>query len=74
MNAHHEEVPFSLPSVASAMSWISLIDTAQDDGICPANAYDAMTHYRLQPRSLALLQSLAMLVEPSDDQTRHDEK
>jgi glycogen operon protein len=74
MNAHHEEVQFSLPSVASGMSWISLIDTAQDGGICPATAYDAMTHYRLQPRSLALLQSLAMLVEPSDDRTRHDEE
>ena len=65
MNAHHEEVPFMLPSVASGMSWISLIDTAQDGGISPPTSYDALTQYRLQPRSLALLQSLASLVEPS---------
>jgi glycogen operon protein len=70
MNAHYEEVPFLLPSVASGMSWISLIDTAQDGGISPAAPYDAMTQYRLQPRSLALLQSLASLIDSSRDQAR----
>jgi isoamylase len=55
LNAHHEEVPFSLPSVASGMKWISLIDTFQDSSHSPETVHDAMTTYPLRPRSLALL-------------------
>ena len=68
MNAHHEEVPFSLPSVASGMTWLSLIDTARDDARSPDKAYEAMTQYHLQPRSLALL------VERQRDQIRQDRR
>ncbi len=68
MNAHHEEVPFCLPSVASGMTWVSLIDTAIDGARSPGKAYEALTHYPLQLRSLALL------VERQREQIRQDRR
>ncbi len=64
LNANHEEVPFTLPSLASGMIWVSLIDTFHDSSRTPGTLYDAMTTYPLQPRSLALL------VERQRDQIR----
>jgi hypothetical protein len=68
MNANHEEVSFTLPSVASGMTWVSLIDTARECACSPDIAYEAMTQYPLQPRSLALL------VERQRDQIRQDRR
>jgi glycogen operon protein len=68
MNAHHEEVPFCLPSVASAMTWVSLIDTAVDGSRSPGKAYEPMEQYPLQARSLALL------VERQREQIRQDRR
>jgi isoamylase len=68
LNAHHEDVPFTLPSLASGMSWVTLIDTFSDCSRSPGTIYDAMTPYRLQPRSLALL------VERQRDQVRQDRR
>ncbi len=66
MNAHHEEVPFSLPTVASGMVWISLIDTSCESVSCPRTAHEPMTTYPLQPRSMVVL------VERQRDQFRQD--
>ena len=66
MNAHHEDVPFSLPTVASGMAWISLIDTACESTKCLGTAHEAMTAYPLQPRSMVVL------VERPRDQFRQD--
>ena len=68
LNAHHEEVPFTLPSLASGMTWIALIDTFHDSSSGPGTTHDAMTIYRLHPRSLALL------VERQRDQIRQDRR
>jgi len=68
MNAHHEEVPFSLPSVASGMMWITLIDTSCESARSPSTAHDAMTTYPLQPRSMVVL------VERQRDQLRQDRR
>jgi isoamylase len=55
MNAHHEEIPFLLPTAASGMLWIVLLDTScQIEGGGNVQ-YDAGTTYPLQARSLALL-------------------
>ena len=68
MNAHHEEVPFSLPSVASGMIWITLIDSSCESARSPSTAHDAMTTYPLQPRSMVVL------VERQRDQIRQDRR
>jgi len=68
MNAHHEEVPFCLPTVASSMTWMTLIDTSVDSARSPATTYEALTTYPLQARSLALL------VERQYDQIRQDRR
>ena len=68
MNAHHEEVPFALPTVASGMMWMSLIDTFMECPRSPGTAYEAMSTYPLQPRSLTLL------VKRQRDRIRHDRR
>jgi isoamylase len=55
MNAHHEEIPFLLPTVASGMLWIVLIDTSCQTEPDRNISYEAGTTYPLQARSLALL-------------------
>jgi glycogen operon protein len=68
MNANHEEVPFALPTVASGMVWIALIDTSVECSRAPGTAHEPMTTYPLQPRSLVLL------VERQRDQSRQDRR
>jgi len=68
MNAHHEEVPFTLPTVASSMTWMTIIDTSVESACSPGTTYDAMTNYSLQARSLVLL------VERQRDQIRQDRR
>jgi isoamylase len=53
LNAHHDEIPFSLP--AGSAPWNALVDTSSSDGIASHVAYQAGTNYPLQGRSLALL-------------------
>jgi len=68
MNAHQEEIQFYLPTVASGMVWMSLIDTAISNGKMPGSAHEAHSAYPLQGRSLALL------VERQRDQVRQDQR
>jgi len=68
MNAHHEGVSFLLPTVASGMCWIVLIDTASSDIESPGTLCEAGATYSLQARSLSLL------VERPRDQVRAKER
>jgi glycogen operon protein len=68
MNAHHEEVPFTLPTVASGMVWNSLLDTSFEQARGPGTTHEPMTPYPLQSRSLALL------VERQREQVRQDRR
>lgn len=54
LNAHHEQVLFSLPTVASGMVWESLINTSDRASVSGVH-YDANANYALQARSLTLL-------------------
>jgi len=56
MNAHHEAVPFSLPTVASGMGWLTLVDTSCQTTRGIPTLYDAGSSYPLQARSLVVLQ------------------
>lgn len=55
MNAHHEEIPFTLPTAASGMVWMPLADTSCQTSGGSGRCYEAATTYPLQARSLALL-------------------
>jgi len=68
MNAHHEEVPFCLPTVASSMTWMTILDTSLECSGSPGTTFEALTHYPLQARSLTLL------VERQRDQVRQDRR
>ncbi len=56
MNAHHESVPFLLPTVASGMGWLTLVDTSCQTTRGIPTVYDAGSSYPLQVRSLVVLQ------------------
>lgn len=68
MNAHHEEVRFLLPTAASEMRWVALVDTSCQTSRSPGAKYESGMPYSLQPRSLALL------VERQRDQIRQDRR
>ena len=55
MNAHHEPVPFILPSLATSSGWIAILDTSCQNTNCSEVFYPAAQAYPLQARSLALL-------------------
>jgi glycogen operon protein len=55
INAHHEEIPFSLPSLDGAGGWQSVIDTHFDSGFAPEALHQPNELYPLQGRSVALL-------------------
>jgi len=54
-NAHHEPLPFRLPSYGAA-DWVAIVDTARDDGLAaPDGAFAPASTYPLDGRSLVLL-------------------
>jgi glycogen operon protein len=55
LNAHHEPIPFALPTSNGSTRWQSVIDTQYDSGLAPEAHYDAGVQYPLQGRSVALL-------------------
>jgi isoamylase len=54
LNAHHEQLPFTLPTVSSGMAWTTLIDTACQ-GSCQMRQYDPNATYSIEARTIALL-------------------
>jgi glycogen operon protein len=55
LNAHHESIPFALPTFNGSTLWRAVIDTHYDSGLAPETDYDAGKQYPLQGRSAALL-------------------
>ncbi|HVM93054.1 MAG TPA: glycogen debranching protein GlgX [Terriglobales bacterium] len=68
LNAHHEEIPFTLPPAAENSGWIALIDTSCQTTRRPDAFYGGSSSYPLQARSLALL------VERSASQVRAEDR
>ena len=68
MNAHHEQVQFQLPTVASGMVWVTLVDTSCQTQRIPGLLHDAGRSYDLKARSLAVL------VERQRDQVRDKDR
>jgi glycogen operon protein len=55
MNAHHEQIPFTLPGPQDAAGWRAMLDTHYDSGLAPDGTFKASEAYPLQGRSFALL-------------------
>jgi glycogen operon protein len=55
-NAHHEEIRFRLPDHAQGLRWQAVLDTTIGDGLTRGDVFDGGGEYRLNGRSLALLQ------------------
>ena len=55
LNAHHEPIPFALPTFNGSTRWNAVIDTQHESGLAPNAHYVAGEQYPLQGRSVALL-------------------
>jgi isoamylase len=67
-NAHHDSVPFRLPTKTLAPHgdgrWLAIVDTARDDGLAPDGIFDAESTYPLEGRSLVLLMRVGSTSHP----------
>ena len=68
MNAHHEEIPFTLGPPVNNSGWVAIVDTSCQTTQAADVFYVAGTHYPLQARSLALL------VERAPDRVRRADR
>jgi glycogen operon protein len=55
LNAHHEDIPFTLPTFHPGSRWVAWMDTSRDDGLRTADTRDSGALYPLQARSLVIL-------------------
>jgi glycogen operon protein len=55
LNAHHEDIGFTLPGTCPNTCWSSWMDTSWENGLRPADTCDAVAVYSLQARSLVVL-------------------
>ena len=70
MNAHHEEIPFVLPTRTAGAGWIALVDTSCQTSQSTDRFYSGGDSYPLQARSLALLAERASEQIRADDRRR----
>jgi isoamylase len=54
LNAHHEDVAFTLPALHPGARWSAWMDTSQEDGLRPAGTHDSGSSYPLRARSLVV--------------------
>jgi isoamylase len=68
-NAHHDSVPFRLPTKTLAPHgeghWQAIVDTAREDGLAPDGIFDAESTYPLEGRSLVLLMRVGSTSRPA---------
>jgi len=55
LNAHHEDVEFTLPAFRPGARWIAWMDTSREGGLRPVETYAVGTAYPLQARSMVVL-------------------
>jgi glycogen operon protein len=55
LNAHHEDIGFTLPTFHPGSRWVAWMDTSHDDGLRTADTRDSGEVYPLQARSLVVL-------------------
>ena len=55
LNAHHDDVGFTLPAFRTGSRWTAWMDTSREDGLHSLETYDAGTPYPLQARSTVVL-------------------
>jgi glycogen operon protein len=55
LNAHHEDVGFTLPAFRAGARWTAWMDTSREGGLRSGETYDAAKPYPLQARSMVVL-------------------
>ena len=73
-NAHHEDIPFTLPAEPSYARWEVLVDTSNPDGRgAPGHFYSSHSTYPLQKRSTVVLRQLRGRSAQSDPHALPDD-
>src|SRR5579863_4406837 len=55
LNAHHEDMSFSMPAFHPGSRWVACMDTSREDGLRSVETYDGGAPYPLQARSMVVL-------------------
>jgi isoamylase len=55
LNAHHEDIEFTLPALHPCSQWSAWMDTSRENGLRSLEAHEAGKAYPLQARSMVLL-------------------
>ena len=70
LNAHHEDVGFTLPAFRAGSRWTAWMDTSREGGLRSLETYDAgTTPYPLQARSMVVfleLRGIGKKEEPNE--------
>jgi glycogen operon protein len=69
LNAHHEDVGFTLPALRAGSRWTAWMDTSREGGLRSLETYDGGTPYPLQARSMVVLlerRGIAKKEEPNE--------
>src|SRR5262249_655923 len=69
-NAHHDEIPFTLPMLTASAGWITLVDTSCQTSQSANTLYPPSKAYPLQARSLVLLVERTLDGIRADDRRR----
>jgi glycogen operon protein len=68
LNAHHEDVTFTLPEIPADARWEAVIDTAYSSGLKSAGFHKPGDEYPLKARSMAVLtNALRVSIEEDDE-------
>ncbi len=55
LNAHHEDIEFTLPALHAGSQWSAWMDTSRESGLRSAETFEAGKAYPLQTRSMVVL-------------------
>jgi isoamylase len=55
LNAHHEDIEFTLPALHAGSQWSAWMDTSRENGLRSAETHEAGKAYPLQARSMVVL-------------------
>jgi len=72
LNAHHEDIEFTLPALRPDAIWVAWMDTSRNAGLRTAGQYEAGARYPLQSRSMVVLMEPRENGKPDRKEDSHE--
>jgi isoamylase len=73
LNAHHEDMAFTLPTFHPGSRWVAWMDTSHEDGLRTAATHDSGGVYPLQARSLVVLMERRLMERKNEKKEESNE-